>query len=266
MTATESKFQKDRKLLMTLARNDFKAKFAGSYLGVIWAFVQPLVTVFIYWFVFGVALKASNGSGYPYIVWIVAGLVPWFYFSDAWNAGTSAMVSYDYLVKKVVFNINILPMVKLVSTLFINLFFLLIGFVLSCLYGFVPGLHTLQIFYYLTGLILLVIGLVYFTAAVAVFFRDMIQIVGIALQIGIWATPIMWNCGETLAAWPWLIRLFKLNPMYYIVDGYRDALLTGTWFFEKGWWTLYFWCFTLGMLWIGTRVFKKLKVHFADVL
>jgi teichoic acid transport system permease protein len=99
-----------------------------------------------------------------------------------------------------------------------------------------------------------------------VFFRDLTQIIGILLQIGIWVTPIMWNM-DTLADFPdWLKFVFRLNPMYYIVSGYRDAMLNETWFWQHGWWTLYFWVFALVCLLGGTGVFRKLKVHFADVL
>ena len=103
----------NRKLLWSLAKNDFKTKYAGSYLGIIWAFVQPIVTVVVYWFVFEKGLKAGgintrDGIAVPYVLWLVAGLVPWFFFQDALNGGTNAMIEYSYLVKKVVFKISIL--------------------------------------------------------------------------------------------------------------------------------------------------------------
>ena len=119
---------KNRKLVMQLAKNDFKTKYAGSYLGIIWAFVQPVITVVLYWFVFEMALHSGTqhtkeGIEVPFVLWLVAGLVPWFFFQDAINAGTNALIEYSYLVKKVVFNISILPVVKIISALFIHLFF-----------------------------------------------------------------------------------------------------------------------------------------------
>ena len=77
----------NKKLIMGLAKNDFRQKFAGSYLGVVWAFVQPVVTVFVYWFVFTKALPVGtsmmrNGIEYPYVIWLLCGLVPWFFFSE----------------------------------------------------------------------------------------------------------------------------------------------------------------------------------------
>jgi ABC-type polysaccharide/polyol phosphate export permease len=90
----------NRTLIGNLAKNDFKTRFAGSYLGVIWAFVQPIVTVVVYWFVFTVGLRQGRPSGHPFVLWLMAGLVPWFFFSEALNGGTNALIEYNYLVKK----------------------------------------------------------------------------------------------------------------------------------------------------------------------
>ena len=89
----------NRKLIMNLAKNDFKTKYAGSYLGIVWAFVQPIVTILVYWFVFSVGLKAGNVSDYPFVLYLVSGIVPWFFFQDALNGGTNALMEYNYLVK-----------------------------------------------------------------------------------------------------------------------------------------------------------------------
>ena len=84
----------NRSLVRNFSKNDFKTKFAGSYLGIVWAFVQPVVTILVYWFVFEIGLKAGRDCQYPFIVWLTAGLVPWFFFSEAWNSGTNALIEY----------------------------------------------------------------------------------------------------------------------------------------------------------------------------
>lgn len=265
---------RERKLIWKLAKNDFKTKFAGSYLGTIWAFVQPVITVLVYWFVFEKALGAASqttraGIEAPFLIWLMAGLVPWFFFQDAMNGGTGALLEYNYLVKKVVFKINILPVVKIISALFVHLFFLVVAVLICICYGIYPDWYMLQVVYYAVCMILFVTGLVYATSAIVIFFRDMAQIVAIALQIGVWATPIMWNIespdmAERIPAI--VMKILKLNPMYYIVNGYRDALINKVAFWEYPKLTIYFWVFTILVLWIGTAIFKKLRVHFADVL
>ena len=107
---------KNKKLILQLSKNDFKTRFAGSMLGRVWGFIQPVVMVLVYWFAFerGLRMGAARVAGgieIPYVLWLVAGLVPWFYFSDALSGGTNALIEYSYLVKKVVFEISILPVV-----------------------------------------------------------------------------------------------------------------------------------------------------------
>ena len=110
---------------------------------------------------------------------------------------------------------------------------------------------------------MLVLGLSYITSAIMVFFKDIAQIIGICLQLGMWATPILWNI-ETMS--PKVQMLLSINPLVYVVSGYRDAIVSDRWFFERPLETLYFWVFTVLVLWAGTTMFKRLKPHFADVL
>lgn len=255
---------KNKALIASLAKNDFKTRFAGSYLGIVWAFIQPIVTVIVYWFVFEVGLRAGRMCDYPYILWFMAGLVPWFYFSEALNGGTNSLIEYNYLVKKVVFKISILPMVKVISAIFVHGFFIIFVVILASCYGYTPDLYSIQILYYVLCSFVLVLGLSYFTSAIVVFFRDLSQVINIILQVGMWITPIMWDATNTLSA-KWQV-LFRINPVYYIVDGFRDAILGKVWFWDKMLWTVYFWLFVVAVFALGATVFKKLRVHFADVL
>lgn len=261
----------NRSLIKSLAKNDFKTKFAGSYLGTIWAFVQPVITVLIYWFVFdkalGVRASIRGELPLPYVLWLVAGIVPWFFFSDCISAGTSVLVEYNYLVKKVVFNIDILPVVKVISSIFVHIFFVLFTIGLFLGYGYLPDLYVLQTLYYSLGVLILALGMTYLTSAVSVFFPDVRQIVNIALQIGMWVTPIMWNIEDMREKIPAsVLILLKLNPLYYIVMGYRESFIDKVGFWEHPGLTAYFWIFTAAVCVLGVTVFKRLKVHFADVL
>ncbi len=260
----------ERKLIWSLAKNDFKTKYAGSYFGAVWAFIQPIVTVLVYWFVFQKGLKSpdiSMGAGIeiPFVLWLIAGIVPWFFFSDAWGAGTNTLNEYAYLVKKVVFRISILPVIKIISALFVHAAFVVLVVVIYCCYGKFPDLYYLQLVYYSFCTFMLVLGLSYATSAVVVFFKDLTQIISIILQVGIWMTPIMWNL-ETMEIPSAVKTVFKLNPMYYITSGYRDIFVYKANFWDHPKLTIYFWVFTLAVFAMGTGIFKRLKVHFADVL
>ena len=263
-------FWASRKLIWKLARNDFKTRYAGSYFGVLWAMVQPVIIVLVYWFVFQIGLnnataELKQGISVPFVLWLVSGIVPWFYFSESLSNGTNALLEYNYLVKKVVFQIDILPIIKLISALFVHLFFIAFTIILYACYGYYPNLYTLQMLYYTFAMMILLLGLIYATSAIVVFFKDLGQIINIILQIGVWMTPIMWNI-DGMELNPILITILKLNPMYYIVAGYRDSLINKAGFWEQPGMTIYYWILTIVLFIIGTKIFKKLKPHFADVL
>ena len=264
VTGLAGELFQSRHLIWKLAKNDFKKRYAGSYLGAVWAMVQPVVTVALYFVVFEVVLGgASRTEEAPYVLFLTAGLVPWFFFSEALNAGTNALREYDYLVKKVVFKISILPIIKIIAATFIHGFFILVLLVIAALYGHFPTIYTIQIFYYSACLFLLVLAICYTTCSIMVFFKDISQIISILLQIGMWATPILWDINLLPERWQ---KIMKINPLVYIVNGYRSAVYKQEWFFQDFFSTVYFWMFTIVVFGLGTLVFKRLKVHFADVL
>lgn len=258
----------NRNLIWKLAKNDFKKRYAGSYLGAVWAMAQPVVTVAMYYVVFDKIMgnaspRLGNGTEVPYVLFLTAGLVPWFYFTEALNNGTNALMEYNYLVKKVVFKISILPIIKIIAATFIHAFFVCILLLVAAIYGYYPTVYTLQIFYYSACLFIFVLALSYSTCAIVVFFRDLSQIISIALQIGMWATPILWNLNDLNPTWTFIV---KLNPLVYIVNGYRSAIYEHEWFFQDFFSTMYFWIVTVVLFGIGALIFKRLKVHFADVM
>jgi teichoic acid transport system permease protein len=260
-----------RHLIWKLAKNDFKKRYAGSYLGAVWAMAQPVVTIAMYYLVFDLVFNSrgpvlSNGREIPYVLSLTAGLVPWFFFSEALNHGTMALLEYNYLVKKVVFKISILPIIKVIGATFIHAFFVLVMLVVASCYGFFPTFYTLQLLYYSACLFIFVLAICYTTCAVVIFFRDLSQIISIALQIGMWATPILWKLEDLEPKMGRLVNLFKINPLVYIVNGYRNSVYGSQWFFEDLGYTAYFWIVTVVLFGVGAMIFKRLKVHFADVL
>lgn len=265
ITVLPVELYQSRHLIWKLARNDFKKRYAGSYLGAVWAMVQPVVTVAMYYVVFDVIMGTGNAMvpDKPYVLFLTAGLVPWFYFNEALNNGTNALLEYNYLVKKVVFKISVLPIIKIIAATFIHVFFVLVMLVIAAIYGYYPTIYMIQLVYYSFCLFIFVLGLCYSTCAIMVFFKDIGQIISILLQIGMWATPILWDV-NTLS--PTVQMIVKINPLVYIVNGYRTAIFEKQWFWEDFYSTMYFWIVTVVVFGVGALVFKRLKVHFSDVL
>ena len=256
-----------RQFIFDLAKADFRKRCVGSYFGVTWMFVQPIVTVIIYFAIFQLGFKSVPPvPGTPYVLWLIPGIVPWFFFNEAMSGGTSCLGEYNYLVKKVVFNVQILPVIKLVSHLMVHAIFVIIMISVFLAYGRLPMPTWIQVLYYSFALSVYILALTFITSAVNVFFKDMTQIVNISLQFGMWLTPIMWDPELFGANNVWLERFLKINPIYYIVTGYRDSFLQGNWFFERPGLSLYFWLVSLILFVVGLKVFNNLRPHFSDVL
>lgn len=257
-----------RQMILNLAKADFKKRFVGSYFGVVWMFLQPLATVVIYALVFGPwGLKSTPPvPDVSYTLWLIPGLVPWFFYAELLNHMTGILQEYHYLVKKLVFPVELLPIIKLLSCALVHFCFIAIMLLFYILSGRRPMLSWIQIFYYSFASAALGLGLGYLCGAIQVFFKDMSQIVGICLQFGIWLVPIMYDAGMFTRSAPWMDVVLKLNPFYYIVAGYRDSMITGEPFWHRPMLGLYFWGLTLLIFYLGLRFFSKMRPHFSDVL
>lgn len=253
----------EKGMLFRLAKNDFKSRYAGSFLGILWAYIQPLVTILVFWFVFEKGFRSAPIHGLNYILWFVPAYIPWIFFSDMLISTTNCILEYGYLVKKVKFRISFLPLIKVLSAAFIHVFFILFIFLIYKINGASLSIYNLQAIYYSFSLIILCLGLSWTLCSLSVFFKDLSQIVSVILQIGFWVSPILWNVDTMEQS---VVKILKFNPLYYIVNGYRDSFINYIPFWHHMNHTIYFWAITITVFIIGLMVFNKLKYHFADEL
>lgn len=250
-------------LIVILAKRELAAKYVGSFLGFLWAFIQPLVMIVVFWFVFSVGFKVKPTNNVPFVVWLSAGMAAWFAFADIINGSTGSVILNSHLIKKTLLPSEILPVVTMVSSLLTHVFFLVVLVLLILFQKLTLSLYSLQFLYYLFCLIVLAMGVSFAASALNVFIRDIGQVVSVILQIGFWATPVFWDIG----IFPQNIQnVLKLNPMFYIVQGYRESFIYKVPFWEHPTLTAYFWGVTVIIFISGALIFKKLKPQFADVL
>lgn len=230
-------------------------------------FVNPIVTVLIFFFIFQVGMKSVPPvPGVPYVIWLIPGIVPWFFINESVQGITNCLNEYSFLIKKVVFPVELLPVIKAFSCLLVHACFLGIMFVSFLIGAQRPMITWIQVIYYSYAAFMLSLGIGFLTSAINVFFKDMTQIVSICMQFGMWLAPIMYWEGMFTNEHPWMEYIFKLNPVYYIVAGYRDSMLTGNWFFERPLNTVYFWAVAVFLFYIGLKLFWRLRPHFSDVI
>jgi lipopolysaccharide transport system permease protein len=252
-----------RSLIFEMAKRDISTQHVGSMLGFFWTFVNPLVMIFILWVVFSVGFKTAPRGNVPFVNWLTAGMAIWNTFNEIISGATGAIVGNAHLVKKVVFPLSILPVVKLVGSLIAHAIFIGLLVALILLNGIPVSFFWLQGLYYFFAMGMLALGVSWITSSVNVFARDTSQIVGVILQLGFWATPVFWD----LSILPRNIQpILKLNPMFYIVQGYRDSFIYSVPFWQHGQMSLYYWGITGVVFVLGAITFLRLRPHFPDVL
>jgi len=251
-------------LLITLAKNDFREQYLGSHLGMLWAVLRPSIFMLTVWFIFTVGFKRHVANEeIPFVLYLMCGYIPWFFFNDAVSGSMNSVVGNKFLVKKVNFRVSILPIVKITSVFFLHLIFIGILIIAFLLYGYKPSIYWLQLPFYTFMMLILVLGIGWFVSSLRVFTKDISQIVGVILQLGFWVTPIFWSINKVPEKYMYLL---KLNPMIFVVDGYRNSFINHIWFWETYKYTPYFLVVTLFFLIVGAVTFRKLRPHFGDVL
>lgn len=253
-----------RYIIYELAKRDLQQQYRGSYLGFVWMLIHPLVFISILYMVFTWGFKSGNVQGeIPFSLYLVTGMISWQFFSVTLSSMTHVIESHSFLVKKFDFRLSILPIIKMLSALVAHLFLLTVAIGLCWHEGYAPTFFTLQVLYYLMAMLALLLGLGWLTSSTNIFVRDVSKIVNIIVQFGFWITPIFWNIDRFPDQYQWL---FKLNPVCYIVTGYRDSLITQTAFWKRPEDTLYYWVITIVLMYIGISVYRKLRPHFAEVI
>lgn len=252
-----------RYLIWTMVKREIAAQYVGSLLGFIWTFIHPLVMITIFWVVFEIGFKAKPDHNIPFVVWLIAGMSIWLAFAEIMNNSSGVVVQNSNLVKKTVFQSQILPIVKILVSMINHAVFMVILLVFICMNDLSFSLYFLQALYYLACMIILALGWSWIVSALSVFVKDVTQIANVVIQIGFWATPIMWNIKLMPEG---LQSYIKLNPMWYVVQGYRESFIYFVPFWKHPYQTLYFWFIALAVLISGALIFKRLKPQFADVL
>jgi lipopolysaccharide transport system permease protein/teichoic acid transport system permease protein len=253
----------NRLLIWRLALFDLRSRYAATFAGALWAVINPVALILVFWFVSAYGLKVSWTGGPPLHLLLFCALVPWITFSEALPAGSGAVLSHQYLVKKIAFPLEILPLVHIVSSTIIHFALLALLLVILISSGHVPGWNSFGILYYLVAMLAFVTGLSWVLAPLNVFNRDVGQALAPILTIWFWVTPIVWPASNMPE---WARGFVAYNPLYFIVEGYRSALLFDQPIGHLWPLDLQFWGVTLLLLVVGARVFERLKPHFADIL
>lgn len=255
---------KNKKLIWQLGKNDFKNRFASTSLGSIWGFLQPFIFMFTYVIVFQYILKTGSSGNDPYLVWFLPGMAMWQWLNDSIMSASMSIRTYSYLVKKVVFPVDIIPTISIVASSFVGLFLIIVATVVCMIFGYFP--HVLKLIYVLFATFAFVTAFTRFTSAITTVVPDFANLLGILIQLFFWFTPIIWNL-SMLAGHRIILTIIKCTPFTYLVTSFREVFIQGNIISERNFlFTIVFWIITLVMFVWGNSVFKRTRKDFADVL
>ncbi|HEV7665847.1 MAG TPA: ABC transporter permease [Chloroflexota bacterium] len=209
-----------RELVFFLAQRDVKVRYKQTALGVAWVLLQPLLAMGIFSIVFGA--RGLSTDGVPYALFVVSGLVPWFYFANATSGASGSIVGNTQLISKVYFPRLAIPLAAVLANLVDFTVGLLLAIVLVVVFGLPVGLSLLALPLLMIFNVLTALGIGIWLAALDVQYRDVRYAVPFFIQVWLFATPVIYGAGDVPEQWR---PILTLNPMTGIIEGFRWALL-----------------------------------------
>ena len=251
--------------ILKLAKADLVKTYRGAALGWAWAIIKPAVTIFVYWFAFQVGLRAGKDvNGYSFFLWLIAGLVPWFYMGDMISYGTDAIARYKHLVNKMKFPVATIPTFFSISKYISNLILFGVVILLFIFNGYFPDIYYIQIPFYIILTFIFFTAWSLFASMLSCISKDFANLVKSFVTAVFWLSGILWN-PETISI-GWLKKILMVNPVTYLVTGFRNCIINKVWFWEEPQTLLCFLALTAIMIILAVWAYKKLRKEIPDVL
>lgn len=254
-----------KKQIFTLSKADLKKTYTGSALGWAWALIKPSITIFIYWYAFSLGLRRGAGvDGIPFFYWLIGGIIPWFYISEMWVSSPWTMRQYSYLITKMKFPTSTIPTFTSISRMMVHICLVTIVIVIYLFGGMSIDKYMLQLPFYMFMMFLMATGWGLFASVIGAFSRDFGLLVKSFSLALFWLSGIMWPISKIKSMVGKFI--FQINPVTFVVEGYRNCFVYKKWFWEEPILVLYFVIEILIVWFFAILVFRNLKKEMPDVL
>lgn len=262
-----------KKQLIELAKADVIKTYRGASLGWLWAIIKPSITIFVYFFAFSVGIRGAakpvtnlEGETFPYFLWLIGGIIPWFYVSEMMTQGTDCIKKYSYLVTKMRFPVSTIPTFVSLSKMLINVSLTGMVIIIYCFYGHFPNVNYLQLLYYMLCQFLLLTPFALFNSTLSVLSQDYGNLIKSLTTAVFWLSGIMYDISSIHNVT--LRRILRINPITYICSGYRDCYIYHEWFFGETKYrsTLGFFGVVICMWMLSMYVYKRTRKDLPDVL
>lgn len=258
-------------LIRRLSLYELKNKNRNNYLGMAWEIINPSIQILIYWFVFGsirerADIQLSNGEEIPFVLWLVSAFILWIFFYQTTIQGSKSIYTRLRMLSKMNFPMSVIPNIVLFSNLYIHIAMLLITIVVLNLSGFIVNIYYLQLVYFGFSIFCLTFSLSLITSTLSTIIRDVHMFLNATLRMLLYLSPILWPIASIIDN-QLVVSILKLNPLYYLIEGYRSALFGTEWYFITHWqYSLYFWGLVIVLFLFGSKLHVKFRRHFIDYL
>jgi teichoic acid transport system permease protein len=252
-------------MINRLALYELKNSYTGTFLGTIWLLLNPLIQISVYWLVFGLGIRGGAPvNGVPFFVWLICGLIPWFFINTAITKGSNAIYSRLGTISKMNFPLSIVPTLVVFAQLYSHMILLIILFIVVIAYTGLVNISIIGLVFFVILTTFFLIALSFVTSTVSTMVRDIHILIQSIVRMLFFLTPILWTPSEDL---PLFFKvIIQLNPFYYVVEGYRAALLWGDMSIVFSTQALYFYNFTVVLLFLGTALHVKFRKQFVDYI
>ncbi|WML24863.1 ABC transporter permease [Neobacillus sp. OS1-33] len=260
-------------LILRLSAFELKSANTNNYLGRLWEILNPMIQLTIYWFVFGAGIRKGrevpmdNGMQVPFFIWMVTGMIVWFFVNPAISASSRSIYSRIQLIAKMSFPMSAIPSFVIMANFYTHLLLVAVVTIFLQFTEFKLSIYFIQLPYFMVATLLFLLALALVTSTLSTIVRDVQQVVQSVLKMLLYLTPLLWQTSSLMINGIDFAFILKLNPLYYIVEGYRAALLGTTWYpAEYPQLTLYFWITVLVLFLIGSVLHLKFRNRFVDYL
>lgn len=249
-------------LIARLSLFEVKSANNNNYLGMLWELLNPLIQLSIYWFVFGLGIRGGEDvNGIPFIYWLLSGMSVWFFINQSLLEGSKSIYTRINFIAKMSFPMSVIPTYVIVSKFYSHLMLVLVITIGVQFTGFTISPYFIQLPYFMFGTLMFLIAVSLITSTLATIVRDVQMIVTSVVRMLLYLSPLLWVPSGKIK------ELMMLNPLYYLVEGYRASILGTSWFIAENMnLTLYFWGLVLVLLMIGSALHVKFRKHFIDYL
>lgn len=250
--------------ILSIARYEILADMRDSKLGLFWNFASPTIQVLTYWFVFGYVFNRKSVDHITYICWMLGGMVVWFFISPCITDGCNSIYRKVDVITKMKFPVSILPMTVVLEKLFDHCCLLVIVVIVFFANGYYPSVHWFGLLYYMLCAIIFSVSLSLTTSVLNMMARDTRRFILASMRMLLYITPILWSISRV--GHGRFSKVIMCNPVYYVVQGYRDCFFYHRGFLYYSWSMAWFWGITLFLFFFGSYMMYKFKTRFIDMI